>query len=138
MTDEKIINSLRQANLLMENNNYFIGVIIPSKGKQILFGSLSYFSKEFNGYIINQTESGIGIIPLSNVTGQPMIDMAYFLPQNNIVNVSIKKGSLLFYKKITITDINNQIISFNVQKKVLTVKKHKENLEKFLLKYNSL
>ncbi len=135
MNDEKIISALQEANLLSNNNDYFIGTIMPNAKDQIMFGIFSNFVKEFSGYIINQVDTGIGIIPLSNMTGKPMVNNAYFLPQNNIKKVNIEKGGLFFYKKISIIDLNNQAITFKVTKNILPIKKYKENLERFIAKY---
>ena len=135
MTDEKVINYLKEANLLGNNNEYFMGAILPNLKNQAMFGYFAGLFQDFSGYIINQTESGIGIIPLNNISGKPMINNACFLPQSNIMNVNIQKGGLFFYKKISITDTNNQTITFKVVKKVLTIKKHKENLRNFIMRY---
>lgn len=135
MTDEKIINYLKEANLFMNYNEYFMGVVVPTIGNQVLFGAFASCFREFSGYIINQTENGIGIIPLSNSTGKPMINLAMFIYQNQLSSITIENAGLFFYKKITIKDINNQCISFKTVKNVLLVKQHKNNLQNFINRY---
>lgn len=136
LNDENIINLLRQVNLLGYNNYYFVGKVVPSVGNQILFGVFSQFIKDFSGYIINQNENGIGLIPVNNMTGKPMLDLVYFLPKNNIAKVEVK-NCFIFYKKITIIDMQGQSICFNVARKEFGIKMHRPNVDFFLSIYHS-
>jgi len=69
------------------------------------------------------------------MTGNPMENLAYFLEKSNIQSVKFDKGGLFFYKKITITTKNNEVITFKVVKNVVVMKKYKENLQKFINDY---
>lgn len=137
LNDKNVLEVLQQTNLLRNNNYYFSSTIMPSIGNLIMLGHLATFVKDFSGYLINYTEEGIGIIPLNNMTGNPMTDLAYFIEKSNIKSVNIENGGLFFYKKITITDINNESIIFKVVKNVLPMKKYKENLEHFISDYQN-
>ncbi|MEE3342583.1 MAG: hypothetical protein VZS44_00650 [Bacilli bacterium] len=137
LNDEKVLEVIGQANLLKNTNYYFSGTVMPTPAQYALLGVFSNLLKEVSGYIINYTEEGIGIIPINNMSGKPMIDNAYFIPNSSIQKVEINKGGLFFYKKITIVDNNNQSISFKVVKNVLPMKKYKENLEAFIQAYSN-
>ena len=137
LNDEKVLEILGQANLLKNTNYYFSGTVMPTPAQYALLGVFSNLLKEVSGYIINYTEEGIGIIPINNMSGKPMVDNAYFLPNSSIQKIEISKGGLFFYKKITIVDNNNQSISFKVVKNVLPMKKYKENLETFIQAYSN-
>lgn len=135
LNDEKIMNALGEVGFIRNNNCYFLGQVVPGLGSQVAFGIFASFARDFSGYIINQTEEGIGVIPISNATGKPLVNVAYFLPQNNIINVVIENGGLFYYKKITITDSNNKNLIFKVVKNVMTIKKHKGNVKNFISMY---
>lgn len=137
LNDEKVLEILGQANLLKNTNYYFSGTVMPTPAQYALLGVFSNLLKEVSGYIINYTEEGIGIIPINNMSGKPMVDNAYFLPNSSIQKIEISKGGLFFYKKITIVDNNNQSISFKVVKNVIPMKKYKENLEAFIQAYSN-
>ena len=137
LNDEKVLEILGQANLLKNTNYYFSVTVMPTPAQYALLGVFSNLLKEVSGYIINYTEEGIGIIPINNMSGKPMVDNAYFLPNSSIQKIEISKGGLFFYKKITIVDNNNQSISFKVVKNVIPMKKYKENLEAFIQAYSN-
>lgn len=138
LTDEAVLNLLNSNNLLKNENYYFSGIAMPEVNDQIVFGVFSHFIKEFSGYIINYTVDGIGIIPLSTGTSQPMTNLACFIDRSNIKSVKFESAGLFFYKKITITTVNNEIIYFKTPKNVLVMKKYKQNINKFISDFENI
>ena len=135
LNDNNVVNALKEANLLKEKNYYFSSVIMTTLKEQILYGQLSRLIQDFSGYIINYTSEGVGVLPLSIASNKPLTKFACFIEKSNIQKVEISKGGLFFYKKITIVTCDNEVISFKVVKNVLPLKKHKENLQRFVDDY---
>lgn len=133
MTDEKIINAFKEANFWGKENLYFCGTILPSKIQYAAFGVFANINLSF--IIINKNENGIGIIPIDQVSGKPLIEKVLIIPNQSISNISFEKAGLFWYKTINIISKNNESISFKTQKNVLTVKSHKPNLQKFIELY---
>lgn len=134
MNDEKIINAFKQANFWGNNNLYFSGAILPTIGDYLAFGVFANMNLSY--IAINKNENGIGIIPIDQISNKLLIDKILIITNENIKNVSLNNAGFLWYKEISIISKNNELIKFKVQKKVLTIKKHKDNLQNFINLYS--
>jgi len=135
-TKENVIKALGEAGLLgSSQNRYFTCFVMPSAGQFAVYGTFAGVANQFGGYIINVTENGVGILPLSSSTGNPVNEKAALLPFKYIARVEAKSGGLFAYKTIDIITIKNEKISFKVTKKVLPNPDHQSNVDYFLSLY---
>lgn len=123
LNDENIINALREAHIFKNQNNYFYGKVIPNNNTIL-------------GYIINYTEEGIGIIPVSKMDKKPVTQNVLFITLNNLKRVNVTKAGFLKFKNIEIITNNDESILINVSKNISSIKNYKDNLERFLSIYD--
>ena len=95
LNDENIINALREAHIFKNQNNYFYGKVIPNNNTIL-------------GYIINYTEEGIGIIPVSKMDKKPVTQSVLFITLNNLKRVNVTKAGFLKFKNIEIITNNDE------------------------------
>ena len=122
LNDENIINALKEAHIF-KNHNYFYGKVIPNNNTIL-------------GYIINYTEEGIGIIPVSKMDKKPVTQSVLFITLNNLKRVNVTKAGFLKFKNIEIITYNDESILINVSKNISSIKNYKDNLERFLSIYD--
>lgn len=135
---ENVYNGLNNARLLGNQNYYFSSYVMPSAGQFAILGTFAGVLNSFSGYVINVTERGIGILPLSSKDGNFVMERAVMIPYQYIARVEAKSGGLFAYKNIDIITMNNEKISFKVTKKVVTNPDHLNNVNYFLGMYNAL
>ncbi len=111
--------------------------VIPSGGKF------------YPGYLINQTEYGIGLIPLepaSFTTQYPINKMKIvpnsyiFINRNNIKNITVKRNPLCLKPSIrfvTIETIDGAKIKFRVSKKDKFITYQESNFTNFMSQYGA-
>lgn len=133
--DEKTCSILNEVNSWGNTLLYFRGVVIPPLGDYILYETLNKSSGSISGYIINQTDKGIGIIPLDDFAADPMLDDVVFIPQEKVKEVIIRTGIFSSVKKISIVTSKSQAISFKIDNKVILSEVYKRNINAFLAKY---
>lgn len=93
--------------------------------------------KKVVGYLLNQTNLGIGLIPLISTSlnkNEADIDNYIFIPQNKIKEVKIKNDQINF-KKITIILKDKTKYKMRTVTKILKQSFHNENLQKFMEMY---
>lgn len=134
MNDEKIIEYLKECGLYYENNLYFIGKAVTTV-VEFQVGDSAMHSNQYSDYIINQTEMGIGIIPVDKITKNVMYKMGVLLPPSQMNSVAIEKVGLFTKFKITITNILGQKLILICKPKNSSIKKHNQNLALFLQMY---
>jgi len=129
---DKIIEWLKEANLLRNDNYFFTASTLKIPEEYVLYRPFIINEKdeEFFTYVINYTEEGLGILPLESGI---KYNLATFVPFENITKVDIKKE--LFYTKVYIIIDSNKILSLRVNKKDVYLKEHKNNFQKFLKDY---
>lgn len=138
LNKDNIYNGLYTARLWGNQNYYFNGFILPSVGQFAVLGTFAGVLNSFSGYLINVTEAGIGILPISSGSGNFVIERAVMLPYQYIARVEAKNGGMFAYKNIDIITVNNEKISFKVTKKVLTNPDHLNNVNYFLSIFHAL
>ena len=135
LNEKNMLEGLKNSNLIGQENIFFSCFVLPTVGQYAILGPFAGALQQFSGYIINKTESGIGILPIYSLSAKFAYDKAIFIPNDSISQVIIKKGGLFSYKNITIVCNNNEAISFKIAKNVLSSKSHKQNIEKFISLY---
>lgn len=106
--------------------------------------------ENIDGYLINQTEKGIGLIPLKykDISSQisaftvgalpekmvAQLDEFFFIEKEKIESISIKTVNLKM-KNVTIKLVNNETISLTVNNKLKSIPYHEENFSQFVNKY---
>ena len=106
--------------------------------------------EKFDGYLINQTEKGIGLIPLKykdfssqisaiTVGALPekmvaQLDKFFFIEKEKIESISIRTVNLKM-KNVTIKLVNNENIGLTINNKFKSIPYHEENFSKFVNKY---
>ncbi len=138
LNKENITNGLREANLLRNENYYFTSFVLPTMEQYVILGVFAGVLNDFSGYVINTTEEGIGVLPISSMSGKFAIERAVMLPYQIIMKVEVKSGGLFGYKKINIVLNNYESISFKVTKRVLTNPNHLDNVNYFLSRFNAI
>lgn len=150
-TIEGVSNLFRNANCIGQDNCYFISYISISTSGGLLGGFVSAMESKMenkcDGYLVNQTESGIGLIPLNSdgmsyITNNPKkmkanVEACTFIQQADIKKVTIKNANLisLVTKEVTIELINGRKYNWLVNKKEKTIPYHEENFAKFMNMY---
>lgn len=104
----------------------------------------------YPGYLINQNEIGIGMIPLEPavfttqypINKMKVVDNVYiFISQENIKNVKVKKNPLCLKQSIrfiTIETKNGEIFHFRVSKKDKFLSYQENNFLNFVKKYGKI
>ncbi len=134
MNDGKIEKAFRDANFWGNDNIYFLGMILPTATQHLLLGVFA--NAKLKSMLINKMEKGIGIIPLNQFSGRPEPDKIQFISDDNIESVTFKSGGLFWYKKIMITLKTSEKIAFKVTKRNMAIKKHRENVNRFINLYS--
>lgn len=133
--DKKTCEILNEVNSWGDTLLYFRGVVIPIFEDYILYETLNKIIAKISGYIIYQTEKGIGIIPLDNFSAEPILDDVVFIPQEKVKEVIIRTGIFSSNKKIIITTSKRQAISFKVDNSVILNETYEKNINLFIAKY---
>lgn len=102
-------------------------------------------NKTYSAYLVNQTEYGIGLIPLENtsnlvfplINNMKIVPNSYiFINQNNIKNVTIKNVMFNSFKlNVTIETFDGLEIKLNVYKKNEYLTYHESNFMNFVNRY---
>ncbi len=155
-TLENIAELFKKVNCIGEENCFFYSTRnMQTKG--VVLGGLAGALKEgmeakannraWDGYLINQTEKGIGLIPLKNtkvlslssIKPENMIvqlDEFIFVEKDNISNIKIKKFNLFspIAKTVYIKLKNDADFNLFVNNKEKQLPYHEENFSKFVSK----
>ena len=92
--------------------------------------------KNISGYLLNQTEKGICLIPINAEFRKNTIDIEHYIiiNQNDIKEVKIKSQEILYIKiQILLKDGTKYIMTTN--KKIRSMPMHGENVAKFVKIY---
>lgn len=137
-TLEKIENIFKDINCYGEYNYCFscstiqntqfglLGVLISNK-----------INKNIMGYLLNQTDKGIALIPIVKDTltkNKLDIDNFTFIKQEDIKTVKFKNENFV-YKNIIIILKDNKKIKMQTLKKNKNIEYHEQNLNKFIKFY---
>lgn len=113
-TLEAISNLFEKVNCKGNENNYFISYVTAPTSAGLLGGAVGSFAagaivgaeNKCDAYLVNQTENGIGLIPLnsSGIPGLSMsgpdkmtinIDGYYFINKQDIKKLTVKRANLI-------------------------------------------
>ncbi len=92
--------------------------------------------KNISGYLLNQTEKGICLIPINAEFRKNTLDIENYIiiNQKDIKEVKISNKEIIYIKiQIILKDGTKYIMTTN--KKIRTMPKHGENVEKFIKIY---
>ena len=98
MKDEKVIEYLKEANFLGNENLYFYTPASPKTSKQENIYGLDALTIKY--YIINKNENGIGIIPF-DVTAKSIKSLIKFIPNSEISGIYKEDYKVMFIFKGT-------------------------------------
>lgn len=124
------------------NNNFFIGCVTTSSPFGGLFaGLLAYKKNNCYAYLVNQSEKGIGLIPihqkgsLRNTLDKMTLAVEEFgfIPQDSIKSVRIKNFIMISSanKQVILKLENGKRYDWLVYKKVKNVGYHQEGFARF-------
>ncbi|NBK96637.1 MAG: hypothetical protein EOM50_01220 [Erysipelotrichia bacterium] len=140
-TIEKLEEYFKKVNCY-GNYNYCFTCQIEQSMLPMLFGAAGAVTsvlknKKVMGYLFNQNDKGIGLIPIVVDTlnkNKVDLDNYIFIKQDNIKKISIKNEDFLFKKiKIELKDKTKYIIK--TAKKIKNIDYHENNLNKFIEMY---
>ena len=145
-TLEGITELFKEADFIGEENCFFYSLIhIKASGGFVAGMEAAVANQGWSGYLINQTEKGIGMIPIKNTkvfTAKPEnmevhTDQFKFISQENIKSVKIKRQNLIsaVAKTVIITLNDTTKYELDVRNKEPKIPYHAENFKKFVAKY---
>lgn len=141
-----------RVNCVGQYNCFFAGYVDTTSSAGLFGGALgglaggivAGMNKKCDGYLINQTERGIGLIPLnskgfSNNLAKMKADINsfIFIDQGNIKSVTIKKANLisLVTKKVVINLADGSKYNLLVNNKEKNLPYHETNFNNFINGY---
>lgn len=156
-TIDAVSKLFESINCVGEENCYFVSYVDINASNPVLLGGIlggavgafaagmvAGMEQNANGYIINQMEKGIALIPL-NSTGIgnnikkmiPNTNSYMYFGQSEIKSIKIKRAYLIsaVVKKVRIELTDGKKFNLLVNVKEKYVPYHKENFEKFMQKY---
>lgn len=122
---------------------YILGGAVGALGAYAA-GVKSGMQSKYPAYLINQTENGIGFIPLSSnkilnnlKNFQPNLAAFTFIGQNYIENITIKNYAIINsrLKRMTIKVQNSNPLHLMVNVKEKLIPYHEKNFSTFMNKY---
>lgn len=137
LSDQYVITQLTQSGLWGTQNLYFLAQVVKPAWQFALesVNTVATLLAKNTYAIINQTEQGIGILPLtigiSDIT--PMPHMGTFIPQQQITGVTIKKS--FFSQKLILQSSTGNPSTFIVESKNKRITQHQQNYANFLAMY---
>lgn len=156
-TIEGIRELFEKVNCIGEDNCFFYSIRNMRSAKVGATGGLvggmmagmkaAENNRAWDGYLINQTEKGIGLIPLKSTKSLYIklenmvvqLDQFMFIENNNISSVKIKKLNLFspVAKTVDIKLKNDADFKLIVRNKEKQLPYHEENFAKFISKYKN-
>lgn len=138
MSEEKIIQYLKEFNFWGEENLYFYTFASQNCSNQPnLYG---IYGVSFKYFIINKTERGVYVIPF-DVTGKSVKEGSLFLPNENIKEVYIEKYKFMFFlsgtQLVIRTTDENKVLELEYIGKEDSNKISALNMYKFYLSYQN-
>ena len=156
-TLEAVSNLFNSINCVGQDNCYFVSYVDINASNSVMLGGIlggavgafaagmaAGAEQNANGYLINQTEKGIALIPL-NTTGLtnnlkkmvPNTNSFIFVAQSDIKRIKIRRANLisLVSKQITIELNDGKKFHLLVNLKEKLIPYQQENVAKFLEKY---
>lgn len=139
-TKENMEKLFKKINCYGEKENYYFECATI---QNMYFGAIGVLisikkNKNVMGYLLNQTEKGIALIPIvkDTMSKNKIDEQNYiFIPQNNIENVKITNEEINF-KRIVITLKDGTKYKMKTIKKTKKIPYHNENLNNFIAIYN--
>ena len=145
-TLEKVKELFNSVGCEGNENCYFVALKDYKKAKSGVVGGMEY---PYSGLLINATEKGLGIFYLNPEKASDIffkIDVSklritensyFFIPNENIKEIKVKKYSILTskLKSITIKTNDKKTHQLFANLEESTIPYHKENLAKFASKY---
>ena len=124
-TLEKVKELFNSVGCEGNENCYFVALKDYKKAKSGVVGGMEY---PYSGLLINATEKGLGIFYLNSY---------FFIPNENIKEIKVKKYSILTskLKSITIKTNDKKTHQLFANLEESTIPYHKENFAKFASKY---
>lgn len=143
-TSEKLEEYFKKVDCYGKENCYFICNTMPSSLFLGMFGTLGGLvsvkkNKNVMGYLLNQNENGICLIPIvAETMTKNRIDVDHYIwiENENIEKITIKNEDIGF-KKITIRLKDKTKYALKVSKRIIHLDYHKVNLDKFIEMYKN-
>lgn len=154
-TIENVKDMFQKVNGIGKTNCYFLGYVTTPTSAAVLGGAVGGIiagmkanaENQCQAYLINQTENGIGLIPLNSTSGTLLSykpdkliatpERFTFINQNDIASVKIKRANLIsLVSKNVIIELNNgRKYNLQVNNKEKNIPYHEANFAEFMNRY---